>query len=308
MKHLNKIYVAGHRGMIGTALLRAFKERGLPKPITATRKEVDLTKQAKTARFIETNRPDTIIIAAAKAGRVDTNQSERSSFLYENLMIASNVIHAARQLGVQRVLFLGKTCIYPHMAPQPIQESALLTSELEPTKEGYSLAQIAGLKLCQYYREETGLCYHSAITTNLYGSGDSYNPQNSHVIPALIRKFEEARLANKNEVPVWGSGTQLREFLHVDDLAQALLFLLELQNPPDLVNIGSGEECTIRDLALMIKDATGCKAKLIFDSSIPDGTQRKLSDTTLLRKLGWKPKVKLREGIQATIADYRTKS
>jgi GDP-L-fucose synthase len=191
------------------------------------------------------------------------------------------------------------------MAPQPIPESALLTSGLEPTNEGYALAKIIGVKLCQYYREESGLCYHSAMPTNLYGPGDNYHPENSHVMPALIRKFEEARRKNSESVTVWGSGTPLREFLHVDDLAAALLFLLNLKNPPDLVNIGSGEECSIRELAMMIKEATGCQADIRFDPSMPDGTPRKLCDTTLIRSLGWNPAISMKEGIAGTISDYR---
>ena len=307
MKHLNRIYVAGHRGMVGTALLRAIKARGLPKPIKATHKEVDLTKQAATARFIETHRPQSIIIAAAKVGGIEANRSEHGTFLYENMMIASNIIHAARQLKVPRLIFLGSSCIYPRMASQPIPESALFTSELEPTNEGYALAKIAGLKLCQYYREESNLCYHSAMPSSLYGPGDNYHPQKSHVLPALIRKFEEARLKNSKTVTLWGTGNPLREFLHVDDLAQALLFLLEIDNPPNIVNVGSGDELSIRDLALMIKEATGCKADLKFDASMPDGIPRKLCDTTLIRKLGWEPKISLSDGIAATIKDYRAK-
>ncbi|MDA3923245.1 MAG: GDP-L-fucose synthase [Kiritimatiellae bacterium] len=307
MKNLDRIYVAGHRGMVGMAILRAIKALGLPKPITATRKEVDLTKQAKTARFLETERPGVIIIAAAKVGGIEANRSERGDFLYDNMMISANIIHSARQLGIQRVLFLGSTCIYPRMAPQPIPEKALLTSELEPTNEGYALAKITGLKLCQYYREEFGLCYHSAMPTNLYGPGDNYHPQNSHVMPALIRKIEEARLRNSSHVTIWGSGTPLREFLHVDDLANGLLFLLQLENPPNWANIGSGEEITIRDLALMIKKASGCQAELKFDTSMPDGPPRKLCDTTLIRSLGWKPQISLADGIAATIKDYRAK-
>jgi len=305
MKNTDRIYVAGHRGMVGSALLRAIRERGLPPPIQATRTEVDLTDQAATARFIADRRPQAIIIAAAKVGGIEANRTERGSFLYQNLMIAANIIHAARQLQVPRLLFLGSTCIYPRLAPQPIPESALLTSELEPTNEGYALAKIAGLKLCQYYRAESALCYHSAMPTNLYGPGDNYHPQSSHVLPALIRKFEEARLNNSPTVTLWGSGTPLREFLHVDDLAQALLFLLETENPPDMVNIGSGEECSIRELALMIKEACGCRAELRFDPSLPDGPPRKLCDTTLIRQLGWKPRISLHKGIAATIADYR---
>ena len=300
-----RIYVAGHRGMVGSALMRAIKKRDMPKPITATRKELDLTKQAATARFIESNHPDAIIITAAKVGSIEANRSARSDFLYENMMIAANIIHAAKALNAPRVLFLGSTCIYPRIAPQPIPESALLTSEMESTSEGYALAKIIGLKLCQYYREEFGFCFHSAIPTNLYGPGDNYHPKNSHVLPAMIRKFEEARIKGDKSVTIWGSGTPLREFLHVDDLAKALLFLLKMENPPDWVNIGSGEECSIHELAMMVKDATGCKSNIEFDTSMSDGTPRKLCDTTLIRSLGWKPEITLSEGIATTIHDYR---
>lgn len=304
MKDKN-IYIAGHCGMVGSALMRAVKKGGMLQPITATHSELDLTNQAATARFIEANHPDVIIIAAAKVGGIEANRSARGDFLYENMMIASNIIHAAKTLKVPRVLFLGSTCIYPRMAQQPIPESALLTAELEPTNEGYALAKIAGLKLCQYYRAEFGLCFHSAMPTNLYGPGDNYHPTNSHVLPAMIRKFEEARVNQEKSVTIWGSGTPLREFLHVDDLAAALLFLLGLENPPDWANIGSGEECSIRELAIMIKEATGCEAEIEFDTSMPDGTPRKLCDTTLIRSLGWKPEITMSEGIAATVSDYR---
>ena len=299
------IFVAGHRGMVGSALLRAIRDRHLPEPLTATRQELDLTRQAETCRFLEKHHPETIIIAAAKVGGIEANRKARGDFLYENMMIAANIIHAARALKLPRILFLGSTCIYPRLAPQPIPESALLTSELEPTNEGYALAKIAGLKLCQYYREESGLCYHSAMPTNLYGPGDNYHPLHSHVLPALIRKFEEARRKGDDIVTLWGTGKPLREFLHVDDLADALLFLPELEDPPDIVNIGSGEERSIGELAMLVREATGCTAEIRFDSSMPDGTPRKLCDTALLRGLGWKPKIPLREGIAATVADYR---
>jgi GDP-L-fucose synthase len=302
---MRKIYVAGHRGMVGSAVVRALTKRNHSELLTATHAELDLSSQTDTLRFLEKNQPDTIVIAAAKVGGIHANRSARGDFLYINMMIAANLIHAARMTNVPRVLFLGSTCIYPRNAPQPIPEAALLTSELEPTNEGYALAKIAGLKLCQYYREEFGLCYHSAMPTNLYGPGDNYHPMNSHVLPSLIRKFEEARVSQSERVTLWGSGTPLREFLHVDDLAEAILFLLDLEIPPDLVNVGSGEEHTIRELAEMIKETTGCRAKITFDTAMPDGTPRKLCDTTLIRSLGWKPRIPLREGIAATIEDYR---
>lgn len=305
MKSTSKIYVAGHKGMVGSAILRALKARGLPEPITASHRELDLTSQKATQLFLEKHTPDTIVIAAARVGGIHANRSARGDFLYQNMMIAANIIQAARELRLPRLLFLGSTCIYPRLAPQPIPESALLTSELEPTNEGYALAKIAGLKLCQYYREEDGLCYHSAMPTNLYGPGDNYHPVNSHVLPAMIRKFEQARVNNSPEVTLWGTGTPLRELLHVDDLAEAILFLLETENPPDLVNVGSGEEYSIRAIAEMVKAATGCEARITFDSSMPDGTPRKLCDTTLIRSLGWQPSIALPDGIAATVIDYR---
>ncbi len=291
--------------MVGSAILRALQRRGAPPPLTAASGELDLTRQAETSRFLERHRPQSIIIAAAKVGGIHANSSACGAFLYQNMMIAANIIHAARELELPRVLFLGSTCIYPRLAPQPIPESALLTSELEPTNEGYALAKIAGLKLCQYYRREYALCYHSAMPTNLYGPGDNYHPLNSHVLPALIRKFEEARTAGAAEVTLWGTGAPLREFLHVDDLAEALLFLLELSDPPDVVNVGSGEERSIRELAEMIREATGCRAAIRFDPAMPDGTPRKLCDTSLIRSLGWKPRIPLTEGIAATVEEYR---
>ncbi len=305
MKSTSKIYVAGHNGMVGSAVLRALKARGFSEPITASHRELDLTSQKATRLFLEKHTPDTIVIAAARVGGIHANRSARGDFLYQNMMIAANIIQAARELRLPRLLFLGSTCIYPRLAPQPIPESALLTSELEPTNEGYALAKIAGLKLCQYYRAEDGLCYHSAMPTNLYGPGDNYHPVNSHVLPAMIRKFEQARVNNSPEVTLWGTGTPLREFLHVDDLAQAILFLLETEDPPDLVNVGSGEEHSIREIAEMVKTATGCKARITFDSSMPDGTPRKLCDTTLIRSLGWQPSIALPDGIAATVIDYR---
>lgn len=299
------IYVAGHRGMVGAALLRELARLGHPAPLTATHAELDLTDQAAARAFVRRHRPDAIIVAAARVGGIEANRSALGTFLYENLMIAANLIHAAYEAGVPRLLFLGSTCIYPRLAPQPIPESALLTSPLEPTNEGYALAKIAGLKLCQFYRQQHGLLYHSAMPTNLYGTGDNYHPEHSHVLPALIRKFESARAAGAREVTLWGSGTPRREFLHVDDLARALLFLLGLDNPPDWANVGSGTDLTIRELAEEVRDAVGADVTLRFDPSKPDGTPRKLCDTTLIRSLGWQPQIPLREGLRRTVAEYR---
>lgn len=308
MNPSSPIFVAGHRGMVGSAILRAMALRGLPPPLTATHAELDLTDQAATRAFIGRHRPGCVILAAARVGGIEANRSQLGSFLYENLMIAANVIHAAHEAGVPRLLFLGSTCIYPRLAPQPIPEEALLTGPLEATNEGYALAKIAGLKLCQFYRRQYGRLYHSAMPTNLYGPGDNYHPSHSHVLPALIRRFEEARLAGAKEVTLWGTGTPLREFLHVDDLARAALFLLDLENPPDWTNVGSGEEVSIRRLAELVRDATGCRAELRFDPSMPDGTPRKFCDTSLIRSLGWRPEIGLPEGLRRTVGDYRAET
>jgi GDP-L-fucose synthase len=304
----DRIFVAGHRGMVGAAVVREIARLGLPPPLTATHAELDLLDQAATRAFISRHRPTCIVLAAARVGGIEANRTALGTFLYENLMIAANVIHAAVESGVPRLLFLGSSCIYPRLAPQPIPESALLTGPLEPTNEGYALAKIAGLKLCQYYRQQHGLLYHSAMPTNLYGTGDNYHPEHSHVLPALIRKFERARLGGAKEVTLWGTGTPLREFLHVDDLARALLFLLRLENPPDWVNVGSGEEVTIRQLAESVRAATGCDAEIRFDPSMPDGTPRKLCDSTRLRSLGWRPEITLADGLCRTVEEYRAEA
>ncbi len=305
MQASDRIYVAGHTGMVGTAICRELKSRGYQNLITVGHRELDLTEQAVTRAFIQRERPDCIIFAAARVGGIEANRSLIGTFLYENLMASANVIHAAHEAGVKRLLFLGSTCIYPRLAPQPIPEESLLTGPLEPTNEGYALAKIAGLKMCAYYRQQFGRLYHSAMPANLYGPGDNYHPENSHVLPALIRRFEEARLAKAPSVTLWGTGTPLREFLHVEDLSRGLLFLLEQENPPDWVNVGSGQEVSIRQLADLIKEATGFQGELVFDTNMPDGTPRKICDTTRIRKLGWKPRISLVEGIKRTVGEYR---
>ena len=301
MKTTEKIFVAGHRGMVGSAICRALQKAGYANVVTRTHKELDLLDPKAVREFYETEKPDVAVIAAARVGGIGANSAANSKFLYENEMIAMNTVWSAAEAGVKRLLFLGSTCIYPRMAPQPIPENALLTSELEKTNEGYALAKISGLKLCEFLRRERGLLYHSLMPTNLYGPGDNYDIVHGHVLPTLIRKFETM----KDVVPLWGTGAAIREFLHVDDLASACLFALELENPPDLMNVGSGEEVTIRELAEAVKSATGSTAKIEWDATKPDGTPRKLCDTTLIRSLGWKPEIDLKKGLEMTVASYR---
>ena len=301
MNKTDKIFVAGHRGMVGSAICRALKAAGYANIVVRSHAELDLLDPKAVRDFYASEKPDVAVIAAARVGGIGANSAANSRFLYENEMIAMNTIWSAAEAGVSRLLFLGSTCIYPRMAPQPIPESALLTSELEKTNEGYALAKISGLKLCEFLRRERGLLYHSLMPTNLYGPGDNYDIVHGHVLPTLIRKFETM----KDVVPLWGTGSAIREFLHVDDLASACLFALELENPPDLMNVGSGEEVTIRELAEAVKAATGSTAKIEWDATKPDGTPRKLCDTTLIRSLGWKPQIDLKKGLEMTVASYR---
>ena len=301
----SKIFVAGHRGMVGSACVRALKAAGYSKVVTRTHQELDLLDPKAVRDFYASEKPDVAIIAAARVGGIGANSAANSLFLYENEMIAMNTVWAAAEAGVKRLLFLGSTCIYPRLAPQPIPEDALLTSALEKTNEGYALAKISGLKLCEFLRRERGLCYHSLMPTNLYGTGDNYDIEHGHVLPTLIRKFETARMEHAPTVSLWGSGSPLREFLHVDDLAAACLFVLEMENPPDLVNCGSGREVTIRQLAEMIQEMTGCKSIITWDRTKPDGTPRKLCDTSLIRSLGWSPKIDLATGLRRTVDEYR---
>ncbi len=301
MKKTDKIYVAGHRGMVGSACVRALKAAGFENIIVRTHRELDLLDSRAVQNFYETEKPDVAIIAAARVGGIGANSRANARFLYENEMIALNTVWGAAEAGVKRLLFLGSTCIYPRLAPQPIPESALLTSELEKTNEGYALAKISGLKLCEFLRRERGLLYHSLMPTNLYGPGDNYDIEQGHVLPTLIRKFETM----KEVVPLWGTGSAIREFLHVDDLAAACLFALSLENPPDVMNVGSGEEVTIRDLAEAVKAVTGSTAKIEWDDTKPDGTPRKLCNTSLIRSLGWRPQIELHEGLKRTVASYR---
>ncbi len=290
--------------MVGSALVRALRGIGSVDLVTADRTTLDLTKQAAVEDFVSAEQPTVVIIAAARVGGIHANSSFPANFIYDNLMIAANLIHASYRSGVKRVLFLGSSCIYPREAPQPMREDCLLTSPLEVTNEAYAIAKIAGLKLCQHYRAQHGVLFHSAMPTNLYGPGDNYHPENSHVIPGLIRRFHEAKVAEKPEVAVWGSGKPRREFLHVDDLAQGCLHLLECGNPPDWVNLGFGSDIEIGELAALVAQTVGYTGKLSFDSSKPDGTPRKLMEVERMRSLGWEAKIQLADGLKAAYADF----
>ncbi|MDF2378536.1 MAG: GDP-L-fucose synthase [Verrucomicrobiales bacterium] len=303
----SKVYIAGHRGMVGSALSRALEAAGCHHQVKATSAELDLRNQSATADFIADQKPDVMIIAAAKVGGIYANNTYPADFLYDNLMIASNLIEAAYRNGVGRVLFLGSSCIYPKFAEQPIKEESLLTSALEPTNEAYAIAKIAGLKMCEYYRRQHGCLFHSAMPCNLYGIGDSYHPENSHVIPALVRRFHEANEAGADSVIMWGTGTPRREFLFADDLAEGCLHLLGLPDPPSLVNIGAGSDVTIQELATLVAKTVGFEGRIENDTTKPDGTPRKLMDSSLIHSLGWKATTSLEEGLKAAYADFLTK-
>lgn len=304
MNHDSLIYVAGHRGMVGGAVVRKLREAGYGNLLVATRSELDLTNQSAVQDFFQKHKPEVVVFAAARVGGIHANNTYPAEFLFQNLAMASNAIHSAWQNKTKRFLFLGSTCIYPRMAPQPIAESSLLTSPLEPTNEAYAIAKIAGLKLCQYYRRQYGVMFHSAMPTNLYGTGDNYHPDNSHVLPALIRRFHEAKESNAKSVQIWGTGTPLREFLHVDDLAAGILHLLQLSDPPDLVNVGSGQEISIQGVAELVADVVGYSGSIENDPSKPDGTPRKLSDISVVKSTGWIPKISLRDGLALAYGDF----
>jgi GDP-L-fucose synthase len=299
-----KLFIAGHNGMVGGAIVRRYQREPGVTLLLRTRKELDLTSQAAVDAFYAAERPDVAIIAAAKVGGIHANNTYPAEFLFENLAIAANTIHGAYKAGVKRLLFLGSSCIYPKLAPQPMPEDCLLTSSLEPTNEAYAIAKITGLKLCQYYRKQYGVLFHSGMPTNLYGPGDNYHPQNSHVLPALIRRFHEAKEAGLAEVVAWGTGKPMREFLHVDDLADASAFLLKLENPPDWINIGTGTDVTIKELTETVAAVTGFQGRIVWDASKPDGTPRKLMDVSRLTNLGWKAKINLRQGIEKAYASF----
>jgi GDP-L-fucose synthase len=299
-----RLYIAGHTGMVGSALLRAARQTNEFELVTATRSELDLCDAEATLRFLETHRPDCVIIAAAKVGGILSNSTYPADFLYDNLVMTTGLVQASFKTGVRRLLYLGSSCIYPKHAPQPIPESALLTGPLETTNEAYAVAKIAGLKLCAAYRKQHGVLFHSAMPTNLYGPGDNYHPEHSHVIPGLIHRFHLSKAQGLPEVVIWGSGSPLREFMYVDDLASACFHLLTLENPPDWVNVGYGSDVTILELAKAVARTVGYTGNITTDLSKPDGTPRKLMDSTLLRSTGWQPTVDLEHGLRLAYADY----
>jgi len=305
MDKSSKIYVAGHNGMVGSAIVRRLKKDGFENILTRSSRELDLRRQDEVEQFFYRERPDYVFLAAAKVGGILANNTYRGEFLYDNLMIEANVIEASRKYGVKKLLFLGSSCIYPKLAPQPLKEEYLLTGPLEPTNEPYAIAKIAGIKLCDAYRSQYGCNFISVMPTNLYGPNDNYDLKTSHVLPALLRKFHEAKIKGEKEVVMWGTGSPLREFLHVDDLADACLFLMENYDEPGLVNIGTGKDISIKDLALLIKKIVGFEGEIVHDLSKPDGTPRKLLDVSKLNKLGWKAKIGLEEGIRRVYEDYR---
>ncbi|KAL8249026.1 hypothetical protein R6Q59_005894 [Mikania micrantha] len=301
-----KIFVAGHRGLVGSAVVRRLRAVGFTNLILRSHSELDLTIQSAVKTFFSIEKPQYVILAAAKVGGIHANSTYPADFITVNLQIQTNVIDSAYRYGVKKLLFLGSSCIYPKHAPQPIPESALLTGPLEPTNEWYAIAKIAGIKMCQAYRIQYKWDAISAMPTNLYGPNDNFHPENSHVLPALMRRFHEAKVSGAKEVVVWGSGSPLREFLHVDDLADSVVFLLENYSDLEHVNVGSGKEVSIKELAELVKEVVGFEGELVWDTSKPDGTPRKLMDNSTLAKLGWEPKISLRDGVVGTYEWYVT--
>jgi GDP-L-fucose synthase len=312
-----KIYVAGHRGMVGSAIVRNLQAKGYNNIVTRTHSELDLTNQSQAARFFETEKPDQVYLAAAKVGGIHANNTYPAEFIYDNLMVQNNVIHQAFLSGVKKLLFLGSSCIYPKLAPQPMSEDALLTGKLEPTNEPYAIAKIAGIKLCESYNRQYGqthgVDYRSVMPTNLYGPGDNYHPENSHVIPALIRRFHEAKVVNAPDVVIWGTGTPKREFLFVEDMAAASVFVMDLDksiydahtSPMEShINVGYGSDVTIAELAKAVGNAVGYQGEINFDISKPDGTPRKWMDSSKLNRLGWRPHVALKQGLEKAYAEF----
>ena len=304
MQSEGSIFIAGHSGLAGSAILRALQSRGYSRLIVRTHQELELTDARAVKDFFQQERPESVFLAAAKVGGIQANNTLPAEFLRENLLIQTHVLHEAWQAGVKKMLFLGSSCIYPKLAPQPIPESALLTGELEPTNDAYALAKIAGIQLCKAYRKQYGANFIAVMPTNLYGPHDNFHPEHSHVLPALLRRFHEAQRDGLKELTVWGSGTPKREFLHSDDLASACLFLMEHYDSPEIINIGWGQDCTIRELAEMIAETVGYTGTLKWDDSRPDGTPRKVLDNRKLSALGWEPKISLQEGLRLTYQWY----
>ena len=312
MTNSARVFVAGHRGLVGSAILRALKGAGYMNVVTRSRDELDLTNQKQVRAFFQSERIDEIYMAAAKVGGILANNTYPAEFIYDNLMVELNIIHEAWASGVKRLLFLGSSCIYPRLAPQPIPETALMTGELEPTNEPYAIAKIAGIKLCQSYNREHGTDYRCIMPTNLYGPGDNYDPLGSHVIPGLIRRFHEAKIAGATQVEIWGTGTPRREFMYVDDLAAACVLVMELPKdqyartvePTTHINAGTGQDITIRELAELVREVVGFPGSIVFDHTKPDGMPRKLLDITRISSLGWQPSLSLRDGLKVSYADF----
>lgn len=305
MEKHSRIYIAGHRGMVGSAIYRLLEKEGYHNLIVRSSAELDLRRQADVEAFFEQEKPEYVFLAAAKVGGIQANNVYRADFLYDNLAIQNHIIHSSWKIGVKKLLFLGSSCIYPKLAPQPLREEYLLSGLLEPTNEPYAIAKIAGIKMCESFRRQYGCNFISAMPTNLYGPNDNYDLNNSHVLPALLRKMHQAKVSGAATVSIWGSGTPLREFLHVDDLARACHFLMQEYNEELFVNVGFGSDVSIRELAMLIREVVGFEGTLEFDSSKPDGTPRKLMDSSLLRSLGWKPEIGLREGIASTYQEVQ---
>ncbi|MFN5377062.1 MAG: GDP-L-fucose synthase family protein [Chitinophagaceae bacterium] len=307
MNKEEKIFIAGHRGMVGSAIHRRLTALGYANIITRTSVELDLRIQERVNEFFEAERPEYVFLAAAKVGGILANNTYRADFIYENIMIQSNIIHSAYATGVKKLMFLGSSCIYPKLAPQPLKEEYLLTGLLEPTNEPYAIAKIAGIKMCDAYRSQYGCDFISVMPTNLYGPNDNYDLQNAHVLPSLVRKFHEAKINNAPEVSIWGTGSPKREFLHADDLADACVFLMNTYSDEGLVNIGTGEDISISDLALLIKEVVGYEGSIVYDHTKPDGTPRKLMDVSKLNQLGWKYTLPLKKGLELVYQEYQSR-
>jgi GDP-L-fucose synthase len=303
----SKIYVAGHRGMVGSAIVRRLEELGYTNIVTAPRNKLNLLDQSEVDNFFTKQKPEYVFLAAAKVGGIKANSEMKGDFIYDNLMIQTNVIRACKEQGVEKLLFLGSSCIYPKLAPQPIKEDYLLSGKLEPTNDAYAISKIAGIMMCQSFNQQYGTNFISVMPTNLYGKNDNYDLNNSHVLPAMIRKFHEAKLEGREKVEIWGTGTPMREFLYVDDLADACVYLMNNYNDSEIVNIGTGEDITIKDLAYLVKEVVDFQGEIYFNTDMPDGTPRKLLDVSKLKDLGWTYKTSLKEGIQKTYLDYVSK-